>query len=102
MSEQSAVQAHAAAAPPMRTGAQYLDSIHADGRRVYYEGELVRDVTSHPAFKGAARSLALLFDVAADPKNRELMTFPSPKTGAPVWRCYHVPRTVDDLAARAS
>src|SRR6185436_9925973 len=100
MSEQSAVQAHAAAAPPMRTGAQYLDSIHADGRRVYYEGELVRDVTSHPAFKGAARSLALLFDVAADPKNRELMTFPSPKTGAPAWRCYQVPRTAADLAAR--
>ena len=27
----------------------------------------------------------------------QLMTFLSPKTGAPVWRCYHVPKTVADL-----
>ena len=64
----------AAKAPPMRTGAQFLDAIRDDGRRVYFDGELVRDVTTHPAFCGAAKSLAHLFDVAADPANRELMT----------------------------
>jgi 4-hydroxyphenylacetate 3-monooxygenase len=87
-------------APPMRTGAQYLDSIREDGRRVYFDGELVKDVTTHPAFRGAAGSLARLFDVAADPANRELMTFPSPVTGGPVLRCYHIPKTAADLAAR--
>ena len=86
--------------PSMRTGAQYLDSIRGDGRRVYFDGELVKDVTAHPAFRGAAKSLARLFDVAADPHNRELMTFPSPDTGGPVWRCYHVPKTAADLASR--
>jgi 4-hydroxyphenylacetate 3-monooxygenase len=87
-------------ASAMRTGAHYLASIADDGRHVYYEGELVKDVTTHPAFKGAAKSLSRLFDVAADPKNREPMTFPSPKTGQPVWRCYQVPKTLPDLAAR--
>lgn len=84
----------------MRSGADYLAAIKNDGRRVYYDGEIVKDVTTHKAFAGGAKSLANLFDVAADPKNRELMTFVSPKTGAPVWRCYHVPKTVEDLAAR--
>jgi len=83
-----------------RTGAQYLDTIAKDGRRVYFDGALVEDVTTHPAFRGAARSLARLFDVAADPANRDAMTFASPVTGNPVWRCYHIPKTVGDLAAR--
>jgi 4-hydroxyphenylacetate 3-monooxygenase len=84
----------------LRTGADYLASIKDDGRRVLFEGEAVRDVTSHPAFKGAAKSFARLFDVAADPKNAAVMTYPSPKTGRPVWRCYEVPKTLGDLAAR--
>jgi 4-hydroxyphenylacetate 3-monooxygenase len=83
-----------------RTGAQYLDAIAADGRRVYFDGEPVKDVTIHPAFRGAARSLARLFDVAADPANRDTMTFASPATGAPVWRCYHIPKSTSDLASR--
>ena len=90
----------AAKASPMRTGAQFLDAIRDDGRHVYFDGELVQDVTAHPAFRGAAYSLAHLFDVAADPANRESMTYPSPATGGPVLRCYHIPKTVADLASR--
>jgi 4-hydroxyphenylacetate 3-monooxygenase len=84
----------------IRNGAGYLAAIKDDGRSVYFDGDVVRDVTTHPAFRGAAHSIARLFDVAADPKNAELMTFRSPRTGAPVWRCYHVPRTLEDLATR--
>lgn len=36
----------------LRTGADYIDAIRADGRTVYYNGEVVRDVTRHPAFRG--------------------------------------------------
>src|SRR5512146_2023718 len=84
----------------MRTGAEYLAAIKEDGRQIFYEGECIRDVTSHPAFAGAAKSLAHLWDVAADPANSALMTVPSPSTGAPVLRCYEIPRTAADLAAR--
>jgi 4-hydroxyphenylacetate 3-monooxygenase len=83
-----------------RTGAEYLASIREDGRRIYFDGALVKDVTTHPAFRGAAQSMARLFDVAADPANAASMTFPSPETGAPVWRCYQVPKTEADLAGR--
>jgi 4-hydroxyphenylacetate 3-monooxygenase len=83
----------------MRTGVDYLKSLN-DGRQVFVEGERVKDVSAHPAFREAARSVARLYDIAADPANRELMTFTSPKTGKPVWRAYQIPRTHADLRAR--
>ncbi|MBV9630225.1 MAG: 4-hydroxyphenylacetate 3-monooxygenase [Xanthobacteraceae bacterium] len=86
-------------APALRTGSEYLRSLR-DGRRVYIDGEQVKDVTEHPALRQAARSLAHLFDIAADPAMRERMTFPSPKTGAPVLRAYQVPKSHADLKSR--
>jgi 4-hydroxyphenylacetate 3-monooxygenase len=84
----------------LRTGADYLDSIRRDGRRVYLNGELVKDVTAHPAFRRAAESLASLYDLCADPANRDLMTFPSPSTGQPVLRAYQVARQPSELVER--
>src|SRR6266571_6928701 len=83
----------------MRTGAEYLRSLK-DGRRVFVDGERVKDVAAHPAFRGAARSIANLYDIAAAPELRERMTFPSPKTGQPVQRAWQIPRTHADLRAR--
>ncbi|HXW41304.1 MAG TPA: 4-hydroxyphenylacetate 3-hydroxylase N-terminal domain-containing protein [Xanthobacteraceae bacterium] len=83
----------------MRTGAEYLRALN-DGRRVFVDGEPVRDVTAHPAFREAARSVARLYDIAADPALRERMTFTSPKTGQPVHRAWQIPKTAADLRAR--
>src|SRR5947209_16544273 len=83
----------------MRTGAEYLRSLQ-DGRQVYVDGEAVADVVRHPAFREAARSVARLYDIAAAPENRERMTFPSPKTGAPVLRAFQIPKTHADLRQR--
>jgi 4-hydroxyphenylacetate 3-monooxygenase len=85
--------------PPMRTGAEYLRSLK-DGRRVFLDGERAKDVTAHPAFREAARSIANLYDIAAAPELRERMTFVSPKTGEPVHRAWQIPRTPADLRAR--
>src|ERR1700686_5601203 len=41
------------------TGAEYLESLR-DGREIYVYGERVKDVTTHPAFRNAARSIARL------------------------------------------
>ncbi|MBV9967251.1 MAG: Pyoverdin chromophore biosynthetic protein pvcC, partial [Alphaproteobacteria bacterium] len=41
------------------TGAEYIDSLK-DGREVYINGERVRDVTIHPAFRNSVRSVARL------------------------------------------
>ena len=89
-----------AAATGLRTGADYIASLRDDGRRVILDGETVRDVTAHPGFREAARSIARLWDLAAEPANRTLMTYPSPRTGRPVLRCWEIPRTPADLAPR--
>jgi 4-hydroxyphenylacetate 3-monooxygenase len=82
-----------------RSGAEYLAGLR-DGRQVYINGELVEDVTTHPAFADAVLSIAGLYDISNDPANRELMTFPSPRTGEPVNRSFMIPRSADDLALR--
>src|ERR1700730_7254313 len=84
---------------PMRTGAEYLRSL-SDGRRFFVDGEAVKDVAAHPAFRGAARSIANLYDIAAAPELRERMTFTSPKTGQPVQRGSQIPHPHADLRAR--
>src|SRR5947209_19949519 len=83
----------------MRTGSEYLRSL-SDGRAVFVDGERVKDVGRHPAFREAARSIARLYDIAAAPELRERMTFTSPSTGEPVLRAYQIPRNHADLAAR--
>jgi 4-hydroxyphenylacetate 3-monooxygenase len=83
----------------MRTGSDYLRSLN-DGRTVFVDGERVKDVTRHPAFREAARSVARLYDIAASPELRERMTFTSPKTGEPVLRAYQIPHSHAELAAR--
>ena len=58
----------------LMTGSEYLESIR-DGRRVYIGSERVDDVTTHPAFRNAARSFATIYDRKRAPENREVMTF---------------------------
>ena len=83
----------------MRTGAEYLVAQRrpAGFRR---RRDASRTSAAHPAFREAARSIARLYDIAADPANRERMTFTSPKTGEPVLRAWQIPRTHADLRAR--
>jgi 4-hydroxyphenylacetate 3-monooxygenase len=83
----------------MRTGSDYLRSLN-DGRQVFVDGECVKDVAAHRAFREAARSIARLYDIAAEPDLRERMTFVSPKTSEPVLRAYQIPRSHADLKAR--
>src|ERR1700761_2546254 len=84
----------------LRTGDQFLSDLRSSKRAIFVDGEKVSDPTAHPAFGEAARTIAGLFDFAAAPENRELMTFRSPDTGRPVWRCYQIARTHADLRSK--
>ena len=84
----------------LRTGAQYLDALRNDGRRVFVDGEEVIDVTSHPAFAEPAKTIACLFDIACDPANANLMTYASPTSGAPVNRIWQMPDSIEALKQR--
>jgi 4-hydroxyphenylacetate 3-monooxygenase len=82
---------------PLRTGADFLSDLRRRKRSIVIEGEIVSDPTRHPAFKQGAHAIAALYDYAAAPENRSVMTFRSPKDGAPVLRAYQIPKTHVDL-----
>lgn len=96
----SAKTATKVAASRLRTGEDFLTGLRNSRRAIYVDGECISSPVDHPAFREGARSLARLFDFAAAPENRELMTYESPDTGGPVWRCYQIPHSHADLKAK--
>ena len=82
-----------------RTGAEHLKSLQ-DGRTVYIDGELVADVTTHPAFRNSVRAAAALYDFQARDENLELMTFRPDGSNRRVNRGWQMPRNYDELVKR--
>lgn len=78
----------------LRSGRQYLQSLQ-DGRKIYLGDELVRDVTTHPAFRNAAHSYAKLFDRKMDTPG---MSFE--EDGERYSFYFKRPRTDEDLVLR--
>ena len=82
-----------------KTGAEHLASLR-DGRTVLYRGARVPEVTTHPAFRNAVRTAALLFDHQARPDRVEALTFESPDTGRRVNRMWELPESREQLVRR--
>ncbi len=57
----------------IRTGSDYKDSIRGT-REVYINGDLVRDVTTHPAFRPIVDIRARIFDMQHEPAHQSIMT----------------------------
>ena len=58
----------------LKTGSEHLESLR-DGRSVYIGSEKVNDVTAHPAFRNAARSIAAIYDMKRAPENLAVTSF---------------------------
>jgi 4-hydroxyphenylacetate 3-monooxygenase len=82
-----------------KTGAEHIASLR-DGRTVYIDGQLVPDVTKHPAFRNAVRSAAALYDFQAQPENIEAMTFMPDGSNRRVNRAWQMPRCYDEMVQR--
>ena len=79
----------------MFTSVDYLASID-DGREVFIYGEKVRSVTTHPAFRNSAQSIARLYDALHAPESSDVMTTLDPNGYRT--HCYFTPaRSSDDL-----
>ncbi len=50
----------------LRTGTEHLESLR-DGRVVYVGKERIDDVTTHPAFRNGAHTMAAIYDAKCDP-----------------------------------
>ena len=57
----------------IRTSAEYRDSLR-DNREIHINGERVRDVTTHPAFKPVVDIRARIYDMQHDPATAPMMT----------------------------
>ena len=77
---------------------EYLASLR-DGRQVYYQGELIEDVATHPATGRGVDTIADIFEDQRRPESRDLLTY-TRDDGARVTASYFVPRTKADLAWR--
>jgi 4-hydroxyphenylacetate 3-monooxygenase len=79
------------------TGSEYLDSLD-DGREVYIYGERVKNVTTHPAFRNAARSVARLYDSLHDPRHKDVLTTPTDTgSGSFTHKFFRVAQSREDL-----
>ena len=81
----------------LRTGSEHLERLR-DGRRIYIGNERVDDVTKHPAFRNAARTVAAIYDMKADRANREIMSFA--EEGGQCSMYYLQARAQEDLRRR--
>ena len=81
----------------LRSGKDHLETLR-DGRVVYVGGERIDDVTRHPAFRTAAETVAAIYDMKADPANRDAMTYEEDGGRHSVY--FLRPRTRDDLQRR--
>lgn len=78
----------------LRTGEQYRDSIR-DGREVWIDGERVKDVTRHPAFKPIVDIRARMYDMAHEDRHDAAMNYRDGK-GEAFARATKPPKTQQD------
>jgi 4-hydroxyphenylacetate 3-monooxygenase len=79
----------------IRTGEQYRESIR-DGREVWIDGERVKDVAEHPAFKPAVDARARIYDMAHEDATAGVMSYADDETGERNCVANKPPRTQAD------
>ncbi|MGQ4809740.1 4-hydroxybutyryl-CoA dehydratase/vinylacetyl-CoA-Delta-isomerase [Candidatus Entotheonellaceae bacterium PAL068K] len=84
----------------LRTPQEYKASLQ-DDRLIYYQGIRVDDVTTHPVLRVAVNHASIDYEMADDPRYRELAVVHDPKSGEAMSRYFHLPRHSDDLLKRS-
>ncbi len=83
----------------MRTEQEYLEGLR-DGRVVFYRGQRVTDVTTHPSLGVGAAHTAIDFRLADDPAHRDLLLVFDLETQQTISRYFLIPRGHEDLLRR--
>jgi 4-hydroxyphenylacetate 3-monooxygenase len=90
-------QAGVGAATRPMNGEEYLASLR-DGREIWIYGEKIDDVTTHPAFRNGARSIARLYDALHDPAMKDVLTTETDTgSGGFTHPFFRAPRSAEDL-----
>ena len=63
-----------------------------DGRVVFCKGERVKNVATDPNLSACVNTMAVDYEMAHDPKSKDLALVDDPELGEPVSRYYHKPK----------
>lgn len=80
---------------PIRSGAEYIESLRGRKLKVYLFGELVAEPVDHPVIRPSINAVAETYDLAL--RNPELASADSPYTKGRVNRFLHIARSPEDL-----
>ena len=80
---------------PIRTGAEYIESLRGRKLKVYLMGERVAEPVDHPIVRPSINAVAETYDLAV--RNPELASAVSPLTGERVNRFLHIAESTSDL-----
>ena len=80
---------------PIRTGAEYIESLRGRDLKVYLFGELVEEPVDHPVIRPSIKAVAETYDLAV--RSPELGTAMSPYTGERINRFLHIAESPEDL-----
>lgn len=84
----------------LKTRKEYLKSLKAMRPNIYKFGELIQDVTTHPATRRTVESHARAFDAAHDPKYADIFTAKS-FSGEKIHRFNSMMQSMEDVIANS-
>jgi 4-hydroxyphenylacetate 3-monooxygenase len=85
------------AATGARRGQLFLQRLRERPPALWYRGEQVKDVTTHPELQGGVQTLAHLYDLQWE--KPDVMLYDSPTSGRKVARSFMMPRTHAELTS---
>jgi len=83
----------------MKTSKEYRQSLKKMRPNIYKFGELIKDVTTHPATKRTVEGHAQIFDAAQKDEYKDILITKSNLTNKPVVRYLSILKNADDMIA---
>jgi 4-hydroxybutyryl-CoA dehydratase/vinylacetyl-CoA-Delta-isomerase len=85
----------------MKTPEEYKESLKNMRPNIYKFGELIEDVTSHPATKATIEGHAQIFAASQDPEYQDILTTTSSLSGEQISRYLSLIKNADDMIANS-
>lgn len=83
----------------MKTAKEYKESLRVMRPNIYKFGELIKDVTTHPATKRTIEGHAQIFEAAQKAEYKDILTTRSHLTGEPISRYLSLIQSPEDMIA---
>lgn len=86
---------------PLKTPAEYIESIRKLKRTVYLFGQKIENTVDHPIIKPSLNAVAMTYALAHKEEYKDIMTAKSHITGNIINRFTHIHQSIDDLVKKS-